>query len=228
MRAVTSTAAARLILAPCIAAAWLAGCAGFSPDGGMGAVRDITGAAVDKQAVALRGSAAEVDAAREAVQRLLARPLSADTAVKIALLNNRALQASYNALGMAEATMVEASLPPDPGFSISDAAGGGGLDIERRIVADILALATLPARAEIAADRFRQAQLQAALILCAAPPRTRRAYLPRRRRPRGAKISLTRGAGHGRERGRGCAGASARAARSTSSIRRATRSSTPN
>jgi hypothetical protein len=33
----------------------------------------------------------------------------------------------------------------------------------RRIIADILALATLPARAEIAAERFRQAQLRTAL-----------------------------------------------------------------
>ena len=58
--------------------------------------------------------------------------------------------------------MVQASLPPNPSFSLERIAGGGALEIERRIVANILSLATLPARAEIAADRFRQAQFQAA------------------------------------------------------------------
>jgi hypothetical protein len=59
--------------------------------------------------------------------------------------------------------MVEASLPPDPTFSLSRIWTPVELDIERRIIADILALATLPARAELAAERFRQAQLRAAL-----------------------------------------------------------------
>ena len=72
--------------------------------------------------------------------------------------------------------MVEASLPPSPVISVFDVAGGGGLEIERRIVANILALATLPARAEIAADRFRQAQLRAALDTLRVAAETRRAY----------------------------------------------------
>ena len=57
--------------------------------------------------------------------------------------------------------MVGASLPPNPTVSLLRIAGSGELEIERRIIADILALATLPARADIAADRFRQAQLRA-------------------------------------------------------------------
>ena len=59
--------------------------------------------------------------------------------------------------------MVEASLPPNPTFSLSRIQTPVELEIERRIIMDILALATLPARAEIAAERFRQAQLRAAL-----------------------------------------------------------------
>src|SRR5258708_21034864 len=58
--------------------------------------------------------------------------------------------------------MVEASLPPNPAFAISRLSTSVELDIERRIVGDILALATLPVRANIAADRFHQAQLRAA------------------------------------------------------------------
>jgi hypothetical protein len=58
--------------------------------------------------------------------------------------------------------MVQASLPPSPRFAFSGISTPVELDIEARLVADILALATLPVRSEISADRFRQAQLRAA------------------------------------------------------------------
>ncbi len=153
----------------------LASCAGFSPDGGMSAVEDIAGAALDKPVTALR-TQDDADAARAATQRLLRRPLTADSAVALALLNNRDLQASYNALGISEAVMVAASLPPDPTISVFRIAGGGGLELERQIAANVLALATLPARAEIAADRFRQAQFHAALDTLRVATEARRAY----------------------------------------------------
>jgi outer membrane protein TolC len=119
------------------------------------------------------------EAAGEAVVRtreLLKSTLSADGAVRIALLNNKGLQAAYNELGIAEAVMVEASLPPNPTFSLSHISTPVELDIESRIVANILALATLPARAEIAAERFRQAQLRAAEETLRVAMETRRSY----------------------------------------------------
>jgi outer membrane protein TolC len=108
--------------------------------------------------------------------RLLGATLSADGAIRIALLNDKGLQASYNELGIAEATMVEASLPPNPTFSLSRIQTPVELDIERRIIMDILALATLPTRAELAAERFRQAQLRAALDTLRVGFETRQAY----------------------------------------------------
>jgi outer membrane protein TolC len=101
-------------------------------------------------------------AASARVRGLLAHTLSADAAVQIALLNNRGLQAGYNELGIAEAARIEASLPPNPTFAVSRISTPAELDIERQIAGDILALATLPARSRIAADRFHQAQLHAA------------------------------------------------------------------
>jgi outer membrane protein TolC len=139
----------------------LAGCAAFSPDGGMDVVSGITADALNKPAQKI-DSAEAAAAAHARVRRLLAAPLSADAAVQIALLNNAGLQAAYNELGIAEAATVEASLPPNPGFSLSRISTAVELDIERRIVANILALATLPIRADIAADRFHQAQFRAA------------------------------------------------------------------
>src|SRR5207245_2324233 len=77
---------------------------------------------------------------------------------------------------LAEAQMVEGSLPPNPRISYLRIAGSAELEIERAVVADILALATLPARSEIALVRFRQAQLRAALETLRLAVETRRAY----------------------------------------------------
>jgi outer membrane protein TolC len=153
----------------------LSACQTWSPDSGMSVVADIAGRDLNKHVVALR-TPEEAQAARARVAALLRRPLTADSAVQVALLNNRALQAAYNELGLAEAAMIQASLPPNPTFSVSRVATSLELEIERRIVADILALATLPARAEVAADRFWQAQLRAAEETLRVAADTRRAF----------------------------------------------------
>jgi outer membrane protein TolC len=95
------------------------------------------------------------------VKALLGKPLSASSAVQIALLNNRALQAAYNELGISEAEMLEAIRPPPPTLSFQRLVGSG-FEIERQIVQNVLALLTLPRRREIAEARFRQAQARAA------------------------------------------------------------------
>jgi outer membrane protein TolC len=157
------------------AATLLSGCAWFSPDAGMGYVAGIADHELKKDVLAIR-TPDDAEFAREAVRKLLKRPLTADSAVQIALINNRGLQAAYNELGIAEAAMVGASLPPNPSFSIERLSGPLEIEIEKRIVANILALATLPARAEVAADRFRQAQLRAAEETLRVAAETRRAY----------------------------------------------------
>ena len=158
-----------------IAALALAGCKMLPPDGGMGAVQAFGGDAIGRNVMAIR-SDEEAVAARTIVDKLLARPLSADDTVQIALLNNRELQAAYNQLGISEAQMVQASLPPNPTFTIERIAGAGSVEIEARAIGSILALLTLPARAQIASDRFRQAQLQAAEATLRVATETRRAY----------------------------------------------------
>jgi len=154
----------------------LAACQTFSPDGGMAPVATFANQELGQDVAAIRNPD-DAAAARAAVERLLKRPLTADAAVQIALLNNRRLQAAYNELGIAEADLVQANLPPNPSFSLLRIAGSGELEIERRIVADILALATLPARSDIAADRFRQAQLRAIAETVRIATETRRAWV---------------------------------------------------
>jgi outer membrane protein TolC len=153
----------------------LSGCATFSPDGGMAVVADVAGETIKKDVVSIR-SGEDAEWARSAVQRLLRRPLTVDTAVQVALLNNRGLQAAYNELALAEADFVQESLPPNPTFSISRIAGNGAVEIERQVVGDILALATLPFRSEIARQRFQQAQLRAVLETLRLAADVRRSY----------------------------------------------------
>ncbi len=153
----------------------LAACNTFSPDGGMQPVSRFAQSTLGKEAAALRSDDDE-RAAHETVARLLQRPLTADAAVQIALLNNRGLQAAYNELAIAEAARVGASLPPNPTISLSRIAGSAEIEIERRIVANILALMTLPMQADLAADRFRQAQLRAIGETMRVATETRRAY----------------------------------------------------
>ena len=153
----------------------LSACQKFSPDGGMDVVASIAGSELNKDVAALRTPAAE-QAARARVSALLRRPLTADAAVQIALLNNRGLQAAYNELGITEAVMVEASLPLSPTISLSVLSTPVELDIERRIILEILALATLEARTEIARERFRQAQLRAAMETLRLAATVRRAF----------------------------------------------------
>lgn len=153
----------------------LSACQTFSPDGGMGLVADIAGQSLNKDVTALN-TPEQAAAARARVVALLRRTLTADAAVQIALLNNRGLQAAYNELALAEAAMVQASIPPNPTFSIDRLSGPAEIEIEKRIVANILSLATLPLRADIAADRFYQAQLRAAEETLRVAAEARRAY----------------------------------------------------
>lgn len=154
----------------------LSGCAAFSPDGGMTTVSELTSQTIRKDVAFVRTAegASAVDAR---VHQLLSRTLSAETAVQVALLNNKGLQAAYNELALAETDLVEQSLPPNPVFSVSRISGDGASEIERQVVGDIVALATLPFRSDIARERFRQAQLRAALATLRLAADVRRAYI---------------------------------------------------
>lgn len=156
-------------------AAVLTGCVSLSPDGGMGLVAASIDDDLKKQVVKL-DSEAIARQSQIRTRKLLKRRLSAGSAVQIALLNNRSLQVAFNDLGISEAQMVQASLPPDPTFSIARLSGSLTLEIERQILVNLLALATLPKRQKIAAAKFKQAQLQAIEATLKLAADTRRAY----------------------------------------------------
>ncbi len=154
----------------------LTACQSLSPDGGMDAVARFAKAELQKDVGAVR-TEADAKLVRETTDELLKSPLSADSAVQVALLNNRGLQAAFNDLSAADGTRLEASLPPNPTFSIARIASRPEIEIERQIVINILALATLRARTEIASARFQAAQLRAAESVARLAAGARRAYI---------------------------------------------------
>lgn len=101
----------------------LGGCVGFSADGGLGPAHSYAALGLRKDIVKVSDETAAVGAAARAEQ-LLRRPLTPDSAVQVALLKNRALQASFNDLGVSEAEFVQATLPPVPRISLSRTGGG--------------------------------------------------------------------------------------------------------
>lgn len=153
----------------------LAGCATFSKDGGLGTVSAITKERIGQpvQRIASDKDAAAVDAT---VAQLLAKPLTPDSAVQIALLNNKGLQASLAELGVAESDLVQAGRMRNPGFSFGRLRNGDDLEIDRSIIFDLVGLLTIPIRSNIEQHRFEQAKLQAATDAVKLAVDTRRAY----------------------------------------------------
>ena len=154
----------------------LAGCASFSPDGGMGKVSELTQERTG-QSVAAQRSQGDADSARLRVAEILAEPLTADTAVELALLNNRALQASFSRLGVAESDLVQAGRLRNPVLGFGRLAlGGGAVEIDRSVMFDVLSLLTMPMARQVQQRNFEQAQFQAAFDAVGIASETRRAY----------------------------------------------------
>jgi cobalt-zinc-cadmium efflux system outer membrane protein len=108
--------------------------------------------------VAWNRTAAEDASAAAAVRRLLERPLTAESAVHIALLNNRDLQAAYEELGVSYSDFVQAGLLENPVFS-AEVLFDGGTSATLGVTQNLINVLTLPGRRSIAASNFGRAQL---------------------------------------------------------------------
>jgi outer membrane protein TolC len=150
----------------------LGGCGTFTKDGGLDAVSAMTAERIG-QDVRLPKAGGEADAE---VARLLREPLTPDAAVRVALLNNRALRAALAQLGVAEADLVQAGRMRNPGIGFSRMAGGGETEIERSVMFDLAGLLTMPLRRDIESRRFEGARLVAALDAVRLAADTRKAW----------------------------------------------------
>ena len=158
-----------------LAAATLSGCASFSADGGFGPVAQ---SAKDRLGKELRW--AKSDADRDAIDRrvaeLLTKPLSAEDAVQVALLNNQGLQASFFELGVSEADVVQSGRLPNPGFSFGRLKQGSEIEIDRSIQFNLVRLLTLPMARQIESSRFAQTRGAVTLNVLSLASETRKAY----------------------------------------------------
>jgi outer membrane protein TolC len=153
----------------------LAGCASLSSDGG----------SADVQALVagnplMAGSSAQRtpdEASQKRVDALLARPLDAEAAVRIALANGPRVQDAFATLQLSDAERVQASSLPNPVLSFSRLAQGREREFERMLSFNVLGLVTLPWQARWAGQRHEAAKLQAAQNVLLLAADTRRAWV---------------------------------------------------
>ena len=158
-----------------LSALMLTGCATFSSDGGLDTVSTLT---KERTGQILRQTKTEKDASATdaAVNELLGKPLTPDSAVQIALLNNMGLRASLAELGIAEADLVQAGRMRNPSFTFGRMREGHDVEIERSIMFDLVGLLTIPLRTNIETRRFEQVKLQTASQAVRLAADTRKTY----------------------------------------------------
>ena len=167
--------AAPLMVSGCVTSGTTA--AVSDPVAGFSTVQGRTSGAIGKQAVWAQSQAetrAMADRTRSLVYK---KTIGADTAVQVALLNNRGLQAAYAEVGLSAADVWQETMPVNPTASVSYSSIGIGRIIETAITGNILALMTQSRRVGVADARFRQAQLKAAEETLRVAADTRRAWI---------------------------------------------------
>jgi cobalt-zinc-cadmium efflux system outer membrane protein len=104
-------------------------------------------------------------AGSEQVRKLLAQPLTADTAVQVALLNNPGLQATFEELGVARARMLQALRLPNPTLDAALRYGASESDnpsIDLDALLDVTELLFIPWRSGKAGAQMDAARLSVA------------------------------------------------------------------
>ena len=153
----------------------LGACASVSPDGGLGELKALAQSRIQGPQAELPGG--PVAQSRQRVADLLAQPLAMDGAVQVALLNNPGLQASLATLGISDADRVQAGSLPNPHLSLGRMVEGDKIEIERALGFNLMALLTLPWRAQWAGQRTELARLQAAQDVMRLAADTRKAWI---------------------------------------------------
>ena len=153
----------------------LAGCATFSPDGGVDSVQALARERIGFK-VTLPGKDADTPQAIGVVRDILRQPLTGDDAVRVALLNNPSLRVSFAELGIAEADLVQAGRLANPRYIFSNRRSSEAASIERTILFNVLSLVALPLTQKVAGRQFETVQLQVASAVLQLARDTSRAY----------------------------------------------------
>ena len=123
-------------------------------------VRERTG-----KAVRLEEDQAAHEQALQDVRQLLRKPLTVDTAVQIALLNNRSLQATFEGIGLSAADLLEAATIPNPRIDLAvrfPDKPPSGTYIDYGAAIDFLSIIMIPLKKRVAKDQLEITALRVA------------------------------------------------------------------
>jgi len=154
----------------------LAGCAAPDPDA---AFSDFGAQIEDRlpERVVWRTGGPEDAAVDARIAEILSEPLTADSAVAIALLNNRSLQALYTDIGIAQADVVEAGLLHNPVFEVMvRPSTEDGTNLEFGLVQNFLDLLMRPAKQKVAEAEYEAVKLEVSAELVSFAAEVREAY----------------------------------------------------
>jgi outer membrane protein TolC len=151
------------------------GCAGEITKEGLGNVSQLTQEATGQSVTWVR-NADQAKSVKAEKLRLLSKPLSSDSTVRIALLNNREIQAALSDVGIAAADLAQAQRPANPGFSYGRLKRGDEIEIERSFGLNLISILTVPIRTDIEKRRFERTKLATAQRIIALIAEARAAY----------------------------------------------------
>jgi cobalt-zinc-cadmium efflux system outer membrane protein len=152
----------------------LAGCATIDPSREIAEVRG----ALAERAVAAATEDPPADAADARVRELLARELTPESAVRVAFLRNRTFAAALADVGIAQAELAQAGLPPNPilsaeaRFGIDDSGVGAEVDLMQ----DLVSALQIPLQKRVAEAELEATKLAASAALFELASEVREAF----------------------------------------------------
>jgi len=147
-----------------VALGLLGGCASTSPKPAFRDTASLVESRTGRRIAWNQGGTDDVAVARK-VHELLTRELTVDTAIQVALLNNKTLQATYEDLSIAQADLVQAGLLQNPVFGAGVAfpvAGTARTGVTLSVSQDFLSVFVLAARKKVAESELRATKLRVA------------------------------------------------------------------
>jgi outer membrane protein, heavy metal efflux system len=145
-----------------VATVLLSGCAMVDQQTAFQSVQNNVSAQTGQQVVWNQGTPDD-QKTETAISGVLSRPLNADDAVRVALLNNPDLQASFEEIGISQADLVQAGLLHNPTLMASwrfPDRPPSITDTEYSLAADFLDLVMIPIREKIARANLEQTELR--------------------------------------------------------------------
>jgi cobalt-zinc-cadmium efflux system outer membrane protein len=155
----------------------LAGCDTLSPAGSFSDVAATVEARTGKQ-ISWDAGQYEDPVVRSTIENLLAQPLTPETAVQIALINNRELQALYADIGVAQANLVQSGLWKNPIFdgAVTFPTAGGAPDYAFDLTLKLIDILYIPLRRRVAESELEEAKLRVTGQVMAVAGRTLLAF----------------------------------------------------